>query len=263
MTNIKSIPRTTRNRNRQRATRFLGTLSSDARLFRLLQDEVGYSAAAHKKGWELLLATTAAAQPEQRDSKDRQKEAIAQLDAWDGPTFSRVRAALADRFPAHLEFLLGELNQGRGAASVHTVSHFLKRVQRLRETEGTSPVAESSRTQDEEVLALLEERKIIGSEVEAQLQTWIATATDAHATAPVEDAAAEKDAAQDEAALALHQWLNDWRGQARVVLTRREDHVRLGLSKRRPSNASAESTEASAIEQSTTDTATAEATKAS
>ncbi len=262
-TKTETINRITHYRNRQRAAKFLGALASDERLFRMLQDEAGYSPEVHKEGWERLLAASnpVKAAPKNEDPT-QQQEAIAQLDAWDGPAFSRIRAALEERFPEHMHLLLNELNQGKGVDSVHVISDFLQRLQALRDRHQEPGFSAETAAQDREVLDVLEARKIIGADIEAQLQAWIAIATDVQPPAPVEVEDESVVNARQHAALALHQWLNDWRGQARVVFSRRSDRIRLGLTQRRRSNDNAETHEAGETENTAT-AATPEETKAS
>ena len=167
-------------RDRDRATKFLAAVGRSARIFGALQSKAGYSAEIHKEGWRLLLGSLGQTRSvvEEQPRVDAQEQAIAQLDNWDGPAFTRARAALKHRFPQHEEFLFSGLNQGDGAEAVHTVQSFLDRIQALREApEGESPVANSDTDQDRAVLALLEARKIIDAEIEAQLRGWIDIAT--------------------------------------------------------------------------------------
>jgi hypothetical protein len=122
------------------------------------------------------------------------------------------------------------LSAAEGSAAVGSVETFLTRIGRLRD----------GSAEDQQAVLLLIERKILGPELESQLHAWLKTAKQGAGPSPI---AAESDASRSAAnqaeakffdnAAAFHQWLGDWRGQAREVITRGDYRIRLGLSQRR------------------------------
>ncbi len=222
-------------RDRQRAIQFLGAVGRSPRIYHALRDKAGYTQQAHRKGWQLLVRSLGhvdldTEHPQNTDNA----EAIAALTAWDGPNFSRAQAALQVPFPKHSEFLFKGLDQGDGVRSVGVIQAFLERVSLLRESAGQkSPVEGSSIDDDREVLRLLEQRKVIDADTELQLRQWLSQAQQTQEGAT--PTSTQKSLKQDfqDAVYGLNAWLIDWRGQARAIIKRRDDRIRLGITQRR------------------------------
>jgi len=215
-------------RDLERAAKFLGTLSRSPQVWRVMVTAAGYSQAVHDAGWGRYLAVMGyrPPAPSADEHPSQQNEAIAQLDEFDGPAFARAKAAWARPFPAQSERVFRGLSAAEGAGAVASVQTFLTRVAELR---GGSP-------EDQAAAALLAERKILTPEVQAQLEGWIAAA---RTGAPPPDelpGGLMQDPTYLEQAQALHDFLQDWRTQARNVINRRDYLIQLGLASRRPSS---------------------------
>jgi hypothetical protein len=105
---------------------------------------------------------------------------------------------------------------------------FLDRCAALRD--GTDPARASTREEDKAAIALLAARRIVDKDEEQRLRKLIADATSL-ADLPV---MAEPDpAVRQQTAKKLDAWLRDWRESARVLITRRDYQIRLGLAERR------------------------------
>jgi hypothetical protein len=216
----------------ERGTKFLSTTSQVPNI-RALLHEGGYSEAEHRHGWELLLDVlgyrTNTAQGSVQEL--RQRSAMAELDQWDGPAFDRSRAALERRYPDQAAYVFQNLNAKTGAESIGAVATFLNRVASLRD--GTDAARASTRAPDKEAADLLAARKIVDATEEQRLRALIDQATSiADMPAPVEDPNVRQQRAAE-----LDAWLSDWRESARVLVTRRDHQIRLGLAERRASKA--------------------------
>jgi hypothetical protein len=106
---------------------------------------------------------------------------------------------------------------------------FLDRVEALRS--GTDPARAASREQDQQAVALLEQRKLISESIESQLRGLIDQAKQLE-LAPVEmDGARELEL--QETVQRFSAWLADWRTTAATAITRRDDLISRGLASRR------------------------------
>src|SRR5690606_16775402 len=113
-----------------------------------------------------------------------------------------------------------------GADAIGAVRTFLDRVAALRN--GTDPQRASTREQDGQAAALLATRRIVDEAEEARLRGLIEEATRLADMPPLPP---EPDPSQrQQTARALEAWLNDWRSTARVLITRRDHQIRLGLA---------------------------------
>jgi hypothetical protein len=194
----------------------------------------GYTEAEHARGWKLLRAVdpTAAGDVAANDGSDPAvRDAVARLDVWDNQNFPLVDLALRRREPeVHAFLFAGGLAPADGIESVRVVTLFLDRVDTVR------AVAENHR--DLEVpfdaakargaLALLESRGVGAAEQEA-VRAWLDLAQ--RGAAP---AAPAEEAPDDEALVALHEWVTEWALVARRVLTRKADLITLGLAEKKP-----------------------------
>jgi hypothetical protein len=215
---------------RERGTKFLGTLSMEPQIFRIMVEH-GYSQNEHREGWDLALpvlgynprASSGGGAP------SSQSEAITALDQWDEPNFARALAALQRLHPAQCEYVFRDgLTAAEGAAAIASVQTFKDRVVALRD--GTDPGRAETREADKAAVETLAKRKIFDAEIETKLSTWLNTAKGV--SLPT-DASLENTPAFQAAARAFKAWLEDWRETARTTVTRRDYLIRLGLARRR------------------------------
>jgi hypothetical protein len=216
----------------ERAGKFLGAVSTVPPI-RAILDLGGYTEEEHQRGWNLwldLLGYKRSPDTTSDVTKIRQREAMATLDQWDGPSFDRTRAALEHRYPAQAAYVFDGLSAKTGVESVGAVRTYLDRVAALRD--GTDPARTETRTDDHAAWQLLVARRIVDAAEEASLRELIAEATKlADMPAPVQP----DPNARHQTARALDAWLRDWRETARVLVTRRDYQIRLGLAERRSS----------------------------
>ncbi len=201
--------------------------------------DIGYTAAEHKLGWstalDLLGYKPGLELPDVGPLS--QSNAIAELDQWDGPNFTRSRAALERLHPRQARYIFEGLQATTGAAAVGSVKTYKDRVIALRE--GTDPDRDDSREADREAVKTLEQRNIFNSEIGAHLSELIAEATKLAPSTEVQEDTT-RDEAYQRKAHEFHAWLTDWRETARAVVTRRDYLIKLGLSRRRRIEAAAE-----------------------
>jgi hypothetical protein len=212
----------------QRALKFLGTLSRNGQIRRIL-DQGGYTAEEHQQGWALALEvlgySTGAAHAEDTSPASA---AIAELDQWDGPNFARARAALEHKFPEQAAYVFSGIAAKSGAESVAAVQTFLDRIDVLRG--GTDGARKASKAADKSAVDLLAKRRIVDAKTGAHLRSLIASAT---TLAPAGKDIAQVPEDRQVLVLRLEAWLNDWRETARVLVTRRDYRIALGLAQRR------------------------------
>ena len=233
--NSRSLGPPAIDRDIERGIKYLRTLSTRPEICQILFQN-GYNVEAHKRGWSMLLELlgytqdleTTYIEPVPLD----QELAIAELDKWNGPSFTRARAALNHLHPNQASYIFDGLKATTGAAAIGSVKAFIDRVSTLRD--GTDPNRASSREVDRRAVETLEERRIFDSKIEAQLRELISKAT---TIAPAPPAEVQEDTTRHEAyqrsALEFHAWLTAWRETARAVIKRRDYLIRLGLSRRR------------------------------
>lgn len=213
----------------ERGTKFLST-ASQVPAIRILLDRGGYDEAEHKRGWELLLEVLGyknALVPAVTEDL-RQRQALAELDAYDGPAFDRGRAALEHRYPDQALYVFNGLTAKSGAEAIGAVRTFLDRVAALRE--GKDPARAATRKEDADAAALLAKRRIVDVDEERRLRALIVEAT----SLPDMPTMNEPDSrVRQEPFRKLDVWLRDWRETARVLVTRRDYQIRLGLAERR------------------------------
>ena len=216
-----------------RAMKFLGTLSRNGQI-RSALERGGYNADEHSEGWSLLLELLgySATSPQVDTFSSPSSDAMNELDQWDGPNFARARAALEHKHPEQAAYVFAGLTAKTAAESVAAVQTFLDRVATLRK--GSDAHRKAWKADDKAAAALLAERQILDAATEAHLRTLIKTATtlaSAPSTAQLADAASPE--ARLLTAASLEAWLSDWRETARVLITRRDYHISLGLAQRR------------------------------
>ncbi|HEU4534905.1 MAG TPA: hypothetical protein VFS00_12335 [Polyangiaceae bacterium] len=215
-----------------RVTQFLTGLATDPAIRTLMASKAGMSDADVIEGAELLRATFNLPSGErvQIESPDAQKRrlAVAELDAWDEPNFTRIKAALDRHFPEQAAYVFRELGPSHGFAAVRGVGTLLTRLDALER--GTDPARKDSAEADRAAVALLAKRGIT-SAVRWQLQELVSTALSP--TEIVPPAPAGNPAERRRVLAALRAWFDEWSSSARVVLTKRAHRIRMGLATRR------------------------------
>lgn len=216
-----------------RGMKFLGVLSRTPAIRSLLEGG-GYTEEDHQHGWALLLEILgyrrpAGATPGGEAGSIEQAAAMSALDEWDGPNFERTRAALDHHYPEQCAYLFDNLSAKNGAESIVAVNTFVDRVATLRD--GTDPSRTASRDADRAATELLVRRRILDANEEQRLRGLVATAI---RLAPSPQPSAPIDPGRRQTlALELRAWLRDWRETARVLVTRRDYQIQLGLASRR------------------------------
>jgi hypothetical protein len=219
-------------RDREQGLKFLGTVSRDKSVRRIMVQN-GYTKKDHKEGWDLLLYLLGYSswepEGEKPESTSPQDAAIATLDQFDGPTFERAWAAMEHLHKDQCDYLFSELWAATGTAAVASVKTFVDRVVALRD--GTEPSRKKTRKEDKAAVETLEARGIFNAKIETWLRGLIeqATCLDMSPEPPPEPG----DEEYMTKALAFHAWLKDWRTTARAVITRRDYLIRLGIVERR------------------------------
>lgn len=194
----------------------------------------GFTPAAIEEGRALLLGCLASPDdlaPE-RDtaSAKRQREAVAELDQLDEPTFATAGAVLRRYHPDAAAYVFDGVSAGYGATSVQAMATFLARV-RLLET-GGDPARASKREDDRGAVARLAERGLTEEE-RARLEGLVELALGpTEVLASVEPAEARR-----ERLVAARLWYDDWSTVARTYVKKRAYRIRLGLAERRPTKA--------------------------
>ncbi len=201
----------------------------------------GYDDAEHQTGWKLLHGASGYDPATAAPVVDRSAtEALAQLDAWDEPNFRLAQAALARHFPAQGEFVFKNLAPQTGAKALLSVKTFLDRIDQL---EGKLPGRETKdKAQvkaDKAAVTLLATRGIVPAE-RARLRQLISTAETGGKVDPelgrkLTDAD-QKATARNQALVELRSFFDEWTQVARIVITRRDHLIRLGLAQRKLGN---------------------------
>ncbi|MFO0651109.1 MAG: hypothetical protein U0326_33095 [Polyangiales bacterium] len=194
---------------------------------------VGYDAAEHQQGWNLVHAASGFAPEGSPSAQDAgaTAAAIARIDASDEDAFRIVRATLARRFPAQAKFVLTGIGPSKGAESVVGMRKLLERLDAL---EGAEDRA-ATRTEDHAALALLAKRGISAAwrtamrgdvrDAEKLTPTAPAPVTTTSPAKPDDDHVADLEA--------LRVWFEEWSDLAHVAIKRRDMLIRMGLAKRK------------------------------
>lgn len=233
-----------------RVTRFISGIGALA-VVRTQLEGAGMTDADIEEGTQLLLAciatAPAAAAQQDTESAKKQREAVAELDAWDEPNFARYKAALDRRFPAVSERVFGELSAATGPAAVQGVATFLVRVDgcehasrkgdEKKVSEAVATAAEAFEgvpaKECKGAVELLAQRGLDRAE-RARLGGLVQVAlgnTESIERLPAAEAA--RTAKRREAQRALKGWFEEWSSTARAVVSRRDHLIRLGLAKRK------------------------------
>ncbi len=217
-------------RTPERVLRFLRSLNQWPALMQQLV-LAGYSEEEHEYAWELLHQISAYRKPSHALA-EHQKQAVAQLDAWDEPNFRRASAALKFRYPDQHAFLFQDLKAEQGDRAILSVRTFLDRVEILEK--GTDPKRQHTAPDDQAAVALLHQRKILSKEILALLREWLKAAQSLPDIDPIIQAEQHK-AAQQQILTRLAIWYEEWSETARTLQLRRSYQISLGIAKRRPS----------------------------
>jgi hypothetical protein len=186
----------------------------------------GYDKAEHARGWALLEALGHRELGESH-TNDEVSGAIAEIDNWDEPNIRLIRAGLT-RHPNERDQVLAGITPATGIAAVPNVAKILERLNALSETaEGRAALKTlATRGLDEA------ERKRV-----AALVKLVKNGGAQPSDADVEAAHVDADEAFVQALLELREWHDEWSEIARIVLTRRDHQIRVGIAERRTSGA--------------------------
>jgi len=236
--NKKTPSRETLDATRERAVKFLSTVGTTKSIFAALAMR-GYTLRDHQEGWKLFLKVSGydrAYSPEEIDNVVA--EAIRDLDAWDEDGFRVARAALERLHPDQAAFVFNNLAAAQGPEAVASVAKFLDRLDALED----SAERKKSRKEDRAALDTLAKRGI-DAEERIRLRKLVKSAQGL-LDLPAEDPhAEERDAVNEEDLVALYGWYRDWAETARVAVTRRDHHIKLGIASRRAPSESSEEEE--------------------
>lgn len=204
-------------------------------VIRTLMLQVGMTEDDIAEGSKLLLACWSQL-PGTKTEKDteearKQREAVAELDQWDEPHFTRFSATLQRHYPSAGDYVFHNLAASTGIDAVAGVSTFLTRLDALEK--GTDPQRADSKKDDKKAVALLaargldkDERDRLASLVEVALRPTTALAD------PPQDEGARA-AARIQALTALKDWYEEWATAARTVVKKRSYLIRMGLASRK------------------------------
>lgn len=219
---------------------FLGGLNKQVMARYFLADR-GYTDEVNALGWKLALAllgypgTSTAGTDNEQQAK---RAALARIDQWDEPNFELASLALKHNHPDQYGFLFKDLAPAKGIEAVSSVRTFLTRINILRND--PDDLRPDTREADRAAVAKLEERKVISPVIEADLWKGITLVTGIDPSGEVvapssDDAAAPAAEGEDRqtTAVKLRNWLEEWTGTAKKVITRRDYKITLGLAKRR------------------------------
>lgn len=182
----------------------------------------GYTEAQHEEAWGYLkkLAVFPAGALPTIDKVVR--DAILEVDAWDEPNYAVLRAVLENHHPEVVGFLFDRLSAKQGAEAVVGVSMLLDRFDALE----SAPERQATRAADHAALETLAARGYTKEE-RARLRGLVVTTQTMVVLQPISDA--EREATL----LKLYTWHNEWSTIARLVLTRRDHQISVGIAKRR------------------------------
>jgi hypothetical protein len=187
---------------------------------------LGYTAAEHQRGWELLHRSSGYVAGEDADDTNV-ADTIAEIDAWDEPTFTVAEAALRHRHPAQHAYVFRDLKASRGVAAVVGAHTFLSRLDALE----SAPERAATRAGDHAALATLAARGITPAERQRVWQ-MVREAEALTEDAPGDDRAVS--AAEQQTRLReARAFYEEWSTIARTVVTRRDLLIRLGLAQRK------------------------------
>jgi hypothetical protein len=202
----------------------------NSRAIRTLLATAGYTNADSERGWALVRGVVLCDPPTWGDpalvvTENPVAKAIAQIDTWRTTGLSIARSALMHLHPEQGAFLLQGLDISNAVESVVTASIFLERLQQLE----TGKDRKATRKDDLAALATLAARGLTKAEQKRLGALVKIVETQAAPVEEVDGPTSEADARL----LELRAWLTDWRHVAKIVITRRDLRLNLGIGKRR------------------------------
>ncbi len=227
MDSVSDYSLSTLERTPERALRLLRAVGTNAPIRDQLM-RVGFDAADHTEGWELIhKASGFSAQSLAVVDDGSVRRAIVALDDWDERGMRLAAAALRRRHPEQYEVVFDGVEPERGVAAVLGVARFLDRLDAL----------EAGTDEDRAALAALATRGIDTAE-RARLRDLITAAESApEIVGPSAEERADAHEAQLASLRALRAWYDEWADTARAVIKRRDHLISLGLASRRRRNA--------------------------
>ncbi|MCC6554248.1 MAG: hypothetical protein IT372_14705 [Polyangiaceae bacterium] len=217
----------------ERVTRFLAGLGALPTV-RTLLFEAGMADEEIVEGRTLLLAVLAGprspAMAADTVGARAQRVAVAELDEWDEPNFTRFGAALRRHFPDQAAYVFRDLGVSQGVEAVKGVATLLARLDALEK--GTDEQRFGSRKEDQRAIELLARRGLDRRE-RIRLKELVGIALGPTAPLPAPPSALSKEARR-EALIELRKWYDEWSSAARAVVKKRSNLIRLGLASRRP-----------------------------
>ncbi|MEO6419864.1 MAG: hypothetical protein ABIP39_10680 [Polyangiaceae bacterium] len=217
----------------RRALEFIRGIGASPEVMRALVT-AGYTTNDHEEGIRLvndvlgyISRPSAIAQP----SAPSYAAAVKEIKQWVKSDFRRIKIGLHRFFPEQAEYLFTGLDVSGVMDAVALVEIFLKRLGSL----ANAPERKATRKADHAAIAMLETRRV----TKANLKHLHALVTETHATPTVPPVEATTGATDGrvEALVALRAWYADWAETARIVLTRRDYLIRVGLATRKPRTA--------------------------
>lgn len=175
-----------------------------------------------RQAWTLLQAVVEPPPGPDPEPDTTAIDAIRELEAWLDPNLRRMGAALAHHHPDVHAWFFDGLAPAPGAGAVLVAGVLLDRIDRL----GAEPVG--ANPSNDAALATLDKRGF-GPGVRADLRRLVERSKRFSPGPPRAGPAVDLDAAH----AALYAWWRDWSATARVVITRRDQLIRLGLAERR------------------------------
>ena len=233
-----------------RVTKFLSGMGAEP-VVRTLLEGAGMTDADIVQGRALLmdcLATSNTSSPvKDTASARKQREAVAELDAWDEPNFARYRASLTRHAPDVGAVIFQNLVASAGATSVQGVATLLLRLDGLDLAAHGAKVPRASAAvlmaaaafdaipaKDRKAAAELLVKRGLDATTREHLALLVKTALGP--TASLDHAPAADAARREKRHAALREakaWLEEWSSSARAVVKKRAHLIRLGLAKRK------------------------------
>jgi hypothetical protein len=197
----------------------------------------GYTQKESDYAWDLLkkLAGTTSAGDSGPSIDKKVQDAIVELDRWDEPNFESIEATLQRFHPEQAQFVFEKLEAKQGPEAVVSVSTLLDRLDTLESGEDRK----DTRKADTAALKTLGERGYTKDE-RKRLRDLVKLSQSVVLVAPVSDEERTK------ALTALYRWLSDWSASAKLVISRRDHLIRLGLAKRKKTAKTKKAAEAKA-----------------
>jgi len=157
------------------------------------------------------------------------REALAQVDLWDEPTYARIVAVARHYHPEVEQYLFHDVAAARGVASVNGAAIILKRLDALEK--GSDPERLSTRDADRDFIGKLAERGLSKSErqrVQGLVDQVFADPEPPAPKTPGVDVETRRAKLSE-----LKAWLDDWVAMAKTVVPNRSQRIRLGIAQRK------------------------------